>query len=229
MPKTPPFEIIRASRRSLSLQISRNKGLVVRAPFSVPLDIIHAFVERKSDWIAKHMTRHAEQKEQRSYSLYYLGQPHSFEYNLLQKEHVMRLDRIFTFTGKAQETSSEEAVLTKWYQKQARRYLTERVAHFSEKHGLSYEQIRITSAVTRWGSCSGRNTLNFPWRLMMAPPKVIDYVVVHELAHTVHKNHSPRFWNLVESIIPDWKVHRVHLREDGWKYVLPEFSTKSPK
>lgn len=57
----------------------------------------------------------------------------------------------------------------------------------------------------------------------MAPREVIDYVVVHELSHTVHKNHSIRFWGLVESIIPDWKAHRAHLKEEGWKYTLPEF------
>lgn len=57
----------------------------------------------------------------------------------------------------------------------------------------------------------------------MAPREVIDYVVVHELAHTIHKNHSPRFWNLVESIMPDWKIHRTHLKEEGWKYEIPKF------
>ncbi len=88
MSKTPPFQIIRASRRSISIQISKTHGLIVRAPFSVPEDIIHAFVERKSDWIAKHLIRHTEQKERRSNTLYYLGQPHSFEYNLVQKEAI---------------------------------------------------------------------------------------------------------------------------------------------
>lgn len=156
-----------------------------------------------------------EQKEQESSALYYLGHSHSFEYNLLQKDSIMQSESFFTFNGKIQNTSSEKIALTNWYRKQARIYMTERVAHFSEKHGLKYEQIRITSATTRWGSCSGRNNLNFPWRLLMAPKKVIDYVVVHELAHTVHKNHSPRFWKLVESIIPDWKSHRIHLREEG--------------
>jgi len=90
MTKIPPFEIVRASRRSISIQISKTHGLIVRAPFSVPEDIIYAFVERKSDWIIKHTTRHMEQKEQKSTALYYLGQPHSFEYNLLQKETVLQ-------------------------------------------------------------------------------------------------------------------------------------------
>ncbi len=130
---------------------------------------------------------------------------------------------MFVFSGKVQDISSEQTTLTRWYRKQAQIHMSERVSHFSEKHGLGYEQIRITGATTRWGSCSGRNNLNFPWRLLMAPREIIDYVVVHELAHTVHKNHSPRFWELVESILPDWKTHRAHLREEGWKYTLPGF------
>ena len=227
MSKTPSFEIIRASRRSISIQISQTRWLVVRAPFSVPSDIIHAFVDKKSDWIRKHMSRHTEQKEQRSNTLYYLGQPHSFEYNLVQKEMVLQSEWFFTFAGKVQDTSSEQVALIRWYRKQAQTHFAERVAHFSEKHGLQYEQIRITSATTRWGSCSGRNNLNFPWRLLMAPREVIDYVVVHELAHTIHKNHSPRFWKLVESIVPDWKVHRAHLREEGWKYEISKFGENS--
>lgn len=101
--------------------------------------------------------------------------------------------------------------------------MTERVLYYAMRFGLHHGAIRITSATTRWGSCSGRDTISFPWRLMMAPIDVIDYVVVHELAHTVHKNHSPRFWGLVESIDPLWKIHRSHLREEGWKYVLPGF------
>jgi len=130
---------------------------------------------------------------------------------------------MFIFSRKVQETSEEKTTLTGWYRKQAQKHMSERVAYFSEKHGFKYEQIRITSAVTRWGSCSGCNNLNFPWKLVMAPREIIDYVVAHELAHTVHKNHSPRFWKLVESIVPDWKIHRSHLREEGWKYSLPKF------
>ena len=100
--------------------------------------------------------------------------------------------------------------------------MSERVAHYAREYGLRYGKIRITSALTRWGSCSGRDNLSFPWRLIMAPPEMIDYVAVHELAHTIHKNHSARFWSLVESIMPDWEIHRTHLKREGWKYVLPE-------
>lgn len=128
MLKIPPFEIIRASRRSISLQISRAHGLIVRAPFSVPEDIIHAFIDRKSDWIRKHLTRHIEQKNN---TLHYLGQAYPFEYNLLQKEAVIYSEGMFSFSGKVKDSEMEQIILMKWYRKQAQEYMSERVAHFS--------------------------------------------------------------------------------------------------
>lgn len=194
MSHLPPYTITRASRRSISIQISRTKGLVVRVPFSVPEDIIHAFVERKSEWIRKHMRRHEEQQICKNDTLYHLGEPHIFRYHPLQKEPLVHSEGFFTFSGMVRDSSSEQRVLENWYRKQALAYLTERVGYYAQKYSLHYGQVRITSALTRWGSCSFRNDVNFPWRLLMAPPEVIDYVVVHELAHTVHKNHSVHFW-----------------------------------
>lgn len=131
MSKLPHFEIVRASRRSVSIQISKTRGLIVRAPFSVPEDIIHAFVERKSDWIRKHLARHTERKEQKSDTLYYLGQAYPFEYNLLQRESVVCSEGMFTFSGKTKDSEMEQMILMKWYRKQAREYISGRVAHFS--------------------------------------------------------------------------------------------------
>ncbi len=172
-------------------------------------------MDKKSDWIRKHLTTHKEQEEEKSNTLRYLGTSYSFEYNITQKESVIHSEGFFSFSEKVQENKTEVLALTNWYRKQARIHLTERVEYFSKKCGFSYGQIRINSATTRWGSCSAHDNLNFPWRLIMAPEAIIDYVVIHELAHTVHKNHSARFWKLVESIVPDWKTHRTHLRLEG--------------
>jgi predicted metal-dependent hydrolase len=102
-----------------------------------------------------------------------------------------------------------------WYREQARLFLTERLQYFSHLYNFHYSQIRITSARTRWGSCSGRGTISFTWRLVMAPPEIIDYVVLHELAHTVHHNHSPQFWNLVQSMQPDYAAKRKWLKQNS--------------
>lgn len=225
MSSTPSFTLIRASRRTLSLQISAEKWLIVRAPFSMPEDIIHAFVEKKSDWIMKHLSGYQDTNAHENKSLYYLGQTQAIEYHPLQKESLLYTDWVFTFSGHIRDSKREWATLEKWYRKEAKLHMTERVAYFSKQYNLQYQGVTITWALTRWGSCSGRNRLSFPWRLMMAPREVIDYVVVHELAHTVHKDHSLRFWKLVESITPDWEIYRAHLRKEGWKYTLSRYST----
>lgn len=97
--------------------------------------------------------------------------------------------------------------------RRAREELPPKVAHYAQKMGLQPAGIRITSARTRFGSCSAQNRLCFSWRLMDYPDAAVDYVVVHELAHIVHKNHGPRFWALVEQYMPDYRARRAMLRE----------------
>jgi predicted metal-dependent hydrolase len=102
------------------------------------------------------------------------------------------------------------------YKKRARQILTERTDYFSGKYNLPYKNIRLSSAKTRWGSCGPKNNLNFNWIIMFAPPDVIDYLVVHELAHTKHRHHQKSFWKLVEQMDPECKKHRKWLRENAY-------------
>lgn len=97
--------------------------------------------------------------------------------------------------------------------RRAREELPPKVAQYAHQMGLKPAGIRITSARTRFGSCSAQNRLCFSWRLMDYPDAAVDYVVVHELAHIVHKNHGPRFWALVEQYMPDYRARRAMLRE----------------
>lgn len=91
-------------------------------------------------------------------------------------------------------------------------YLTERTEHFSKIMGVKPTGIKITSAAKRFGSCSGKNSICYSWRLMLYPPEAIDYVVVHELAHIIHKNHGKDFYKLIESVLPDYKKHEKFLK-----------------
>ena len=101
------------------------------------------------------------------------------------------------------------------YRKEARERLKERADHFAGKMGVDYNRIAIKAAKTRWGSCSTKGNLNFHWKLILMPPEVLDYVVVHELAHRKEMNHSPRFWAEVERILPDYRERRRWLKENG--------------
>lgn len=111
--------------------------------------------------------------------------------------------------------SSQTLALEKRYRDAAKDYIPKRVEYYHQFTGGSYQKITIRDQKTRWGSCSSNGTLSFSFRLMMAPPRVLDYVVVHELCHLKHMNHSKEFWNMVENILPDYKEHRKWLKENG--------------
>lgn len=101
------------------------------------------------------------------------------------------------------------------YRRMAREKLQQRTAYFARIMGVSYGRITIRAAKTRWGSCSGRGNLNFHWKLILMPPEVLDYVVVHELAHRKEMNHSPAFWAEVAKILPDYQERRKWLKTYG--------------
>jgi len=106
-------------------------------------------------------------------------------------------------------------VLEGWYRAQAVAALEERTAQFADTMGLQYARIRIRNQKTRWGSCSSRKTLSFNWRLLLAPPEVLDYVVIHEVAHLAEPNHSARFWQVVEHYCPAYRRLRAWLKQHG--------------
>lgn len=114
-------------------------------------------------------------------------------------------------------------ILEKRYRNAARKQIENRVAFYHKYTGGSYTSITIRDQKTRWGSCSSTGTLSFNYRLIFAPPKVLDYVVVHELCHLTHMNHAPAFWNMVGSVMPDYKKQKQWLKEHGQELTLESY------
>lgn len=115
------------------------------------------------------------------------------------------------------------AFLEKKFRKAAKEYIPQRVAYYHQFTGGTYTTITIRDQKSRWGSCSSRGTLSFNYRLMLAPPEVLDYVVVHELCHLRHMNHSKDFWLMVESILPDYKNAKRYLKDHGHELTLEHY------
>lgn len=172
-------EVIRSSRKTISLEIIPGGGLRVRAPYRMTQRQIVAFVEEKRDWIEKHRKIAAERQA--------------------RKEQAERL------------TSEELRALAD----QALKVLPSRAAFFAPMVGVDYGRITIRNQRTRWGSCSSKGNLNFNCLLMLAPPEIQDYVVVHELCHRKEMNHSARFWAEVGKVLPDYREREKWLKHNG--------------
>ena len=160
-------------RKTISLEITRDAEVLVRAPLKTTNKRIEEFVHSHYDWIISHLERRLEQIK---------NNPEP------SKEELNELKAI------------------------AKRIIPEKVEKYSKIMGIIPEHVSINSAKTRFGSCSGKNRLNFSCRLMSYPECAIDYVVVHELAHIKHHNHSKQFWALVEKYMPDYKERKKLLK-----------------
>lgn len=208
-------QIIRSKRRTFALIVENDGSVTVRAPLRASERIILKLVEEHARWVEKKQAeiRAAVPIQPKQYvpgeSFLYLGQAYPLEIVKDQNRKLV-LEDGFKLADSMQ--ANAEMVFQDWYRRQARRVIGARVAFFAERHQFQYKKIRISSARTRWGSCTSKGTLSFSWRLILTPLDVIDYVVIHELAHTVHHSHSKRFWKLVEKLMPDYKEQRKRLK-----------------
>lgn len=208
-------------RKKISLEVTRDARLIVRAPSRVPEEYILELVEKKADWIAR--KKEAAQQQMMYAAVSPMEQGLRQEYPLLGREYQIvkgsTVNTVRIAEGAIQIperfAGQEEHALAAWFKRLAKKYITGRVEVLSQETGISYSSVRIGSARKRWGSCGGDGRLNFTWRLIFNPPEVIDYVIIHELCHVPVRNHSRRFWNKVESFVPDYKMKRKWLKEYG--------------
>jgi predicted metal-dependent hydrolase len=217
-------EIIRSKRRSIALIVQPDGKLIVRAPTRMTDREIYALVNKKAPWIQKQQTivksvppPAVRKKYIDGEKFWYLGQAYPLEI-VDGNRPAIELKGCFLINRAVLPKAS--LYFTRWYKEQALREITPRVDWYAAKMGLVYRQIKITSAQRRWGSCSSKGTLCFTWRLVMAPLPVIDYVVIHELAHLQEKNHSKAFWAVVGAIMPAYKEKRKWLKMNSHQMMI---------
>ncbi len=215
-------------KRTISLQINDKSELIIAAPYNTPIHEINRFVQEKEIWINRTILKQKEisgQSMAREYMdgemFYYLGQSYPLKvfFEPFENAGVVFWKDCFYLNTRG-DKDLEKHYFIAWYKKKAQEHIHRRVDFFGRMLKLQYENIRITSAQSRWGSCSGDNHLAFSFRLIMASPDIIDYVIVHELIHIKEKNHSPKFWKRVELVIPEYKKHRRWLKDNHHQFVL---------
>ncbi|CAN7229623.1 SprT family zinc-dependent metalloprotease [Variovorax sp. LjRoot84] len=225
------YEFTRGKRRTIGFVVGA-EGLSVRAPRWVALRDVDAAVKEKADWILRKLSetqqRHARLEAARiewkdGVSFPFLGEPvvvrldphHAFDGIGAMLDagagvapHTLRL----ALANNANQAQIRDAAQA-WLMRQARRVFTERLDHFAPRLGVAWRKLALSNASTRWGSASADGAIRLHWRLVHFKMSVIDYVVAHELSHLRVMDHSPRFWETVESVLPDYGALRQQLKE----------------
>jgi predicted metal-dependent hydrolase len=209
--------IIRSRRRTISLEITKDAALVVRAPLRTPDKYIKNLIEEKRAWIEKKMadirSRPAPLKRHfaRGEVFLFLGKLYPLETIAGSGAGISLGDRFYVGEERLPEV---RGLLMEWYVEKAAEIIPVRIAGFAAILDYRPKKIRISDTRRRWASCSTSGTLSFCWRLILAPPEVIDYVIVHELVHMRQPDHSNLFWEKVGRAMPDYERHRDWLRKN---------------
>jgi len=212
------YQLERRQRRTVGLKITAD-GLVVHAPKRISQTLLESLIAQKADWIQKKLSARNENKIPAQ--------------QWLDGERLLLLGNTITLALRHDERSravsyqpgllalampnhdDESAVSRKvlqWYKKQALTDFARRLEIFSARLGVALPKLLISNARTRWGSCNSKKEVRLNWRLLQAPPHLINYVICHELAHLKEMNHSAKFWAVVASIYPDYKAAEKELK-----------------
>lgn len=189
------YTVTRSKRKSIGIVVERTGEIRVLAPKHVKLSEIQQIVSQKRTWILTklhHVSVRNQQKNKYKDALPFMG-------GEIEKKEA--LDR---------------KKLERWYREQANEIINERVSFWGNKMGCFPSQTSIKAQKSRWGSCTSSGHILLNWRLILAPVEVIDYVVIHELAHLTHMNHSKAFWDLVRAFEPNFKEKRLWLKQNSW-------------
>jgi predicted metal-dependent hydrolase len=230
------YEFKRSQRRTIGLSVG-SEGLSVRAPRWTPVAEVEALLHAKAAWVLDKLQRARKRAGELAQArttwangaeLNFLGQrvrlmldaTHGFVQvgAVLEPPASDAAERVATLRlGLAQNASEAQVrdAAQAWLMRQAKRVFTERLDHFAPQLGVRHTRLRLSSASTRWGSASADGTIRLNWRLIHLSMEMVDYVVVHELSHLRHMDHSPLFWDVVAGVLPDHKQRRRALRQSA--------------
>lgn len=214
-----PSKIIRTSRRTLSLTISKDGELIVRAPRRLSLDYIFKFIQQKERWI---------ENKQRA-----VKESMSFNYNIINYNSFLVLGKAYDkkelnnikkveltnnelVVPKTEERQKQLRIIERFYIKLAEKILFERMEYFASLMKLNYESVKIVRSRSKWGSCDAKGNIKLNYKVIMLKPRVVDYIIIHELSHLIEMNHSKEFYRVVETVMPDWREQRLQIKQQNF-------------
>jgi predicted metal-dependent hydrolase len=213
------YSVIYSSRKTLRITVERDRSVVVRAPHGTPPEKIDQLIHQRKLWLYEKTTHRQKYKSPTvtkefvsGATILYLGKNYQLDVVSEPFDGVL-FDNKFLIS-KASATHAPE-LFRAWYIERAKEKIIPQVRLYASQVGVQYNRILISDLKYRWGSCTPRNNLNFNWRLIKAPMRVIEYVIVHELAHLLEPNHTELFWGIIRTQIPDYSKAKEWLKEYG--------------
>jgi predicted metal-dependent hydrolase len=213
------YRLKQSARKTISIYVASDGKIEVLAPQQMEEAEIDKHVQAKAYTIYKYQAEFALLKESAKNREYVGGE--SFLY--LGRNYRLSIDSSFDyiqmkdnrFYGPKASEQEYKQLFIDFYKKKAKEKLPKRIKQYARQMGLQYRKIRIMDLKTRWASCNELNDLNFHWKVMLGPLKIIDYIIVHELAHLKHPTHTEAFWSMVDRVLPDYQERKDWLRLNG--------------
>jgi len=208
-------------RKKLAITVERDRTVVVHAPSHASDETIERIVQSRRQWIFE-KTHHSQKYQELPHppgkelvngeSAFYLGRQYRIE---IVKDDSSGIKFNRRFMIPSSHAGRRKGAMRDWYINRANEKILPRVEYHARNLGVQFKQAKIMDSRYRWGSCTLQDNVNFNWRLIKAPMFVIDYIIVHELAHLIEANHTPRFWNIVRTQVPKMEKARFWLKENG--------------
>ena len=218
------YRIVRSKRKSVAIHL-RNGEVEVRTPQRIETAWVQRFVESKSDWINTQLAQQCKNKSEQyriadGEIITFLGRELELQLRLASRNKVYIEAGKLCIEGRIETPEKALKILHNWLKDQARAYMIPRAEAYASRLGVanSLQQIRFRKTRSKWGHCSSKGIIQFNELIMLAPAAVVEYLIIHEVCHLVHMNHSRQYWKLVKSHCPDYKDTKTWLTENGHRF-----------
>ncbi len=209
------YNLVRKKVKNASIRISSNLDITITVPVLYSRDRLDNLIKNKSLWISKTLTKLSKRKkviELKDNEVLLFGEKYTLSIDSSVRDKILTYHENKKIVSN-QEITRKSSILINWYIHLAKKEIFKIANELADKYDFKFNRIFIRNQNTKWGTCSSKKNLSFNWRLIRCPMFVIEYLILHELSHLKEMNHSRKYWELVESMCPDYKKAKLWLKE----------------